>query len=435
MSTQAPSPAAAPAGNTPAAEPTPSQPKQEGTPENPGIRIKPIPPRRDRITFKREELPTVSPDGEAIPEGYKPRLPGVVDNDTGADEIPQLSKQRDPATGRFVKGGEGRPELPKGQETVEEGVPPKDKPEMPEGQEPPKQGKVKFLGKEYDSLAVVEQVHRTLQGEHRKLLDERRKLQEEVEYGYGAGHAWKAEYEKAMAELQQYRNGGRPAPAQGQPTGGTGQIPESGVDFDVDAIVGSMDMGAFEMIAAHPRGGLPQAGKYLVAETLAAVKDKLVPMLLAQMDKRLQPVEAETTTRAAQASQLQAFELVAGMQTVDGAPAFPELGDEAALEEMGELWGRMKRRSFQSAQDIIEGVALYRLMKGMSRQPAQTVEVGGTTEPTPAPVAAASLEMDPAGTMPPNGGRAQGSPEARRLIAALDKVDLVDPVLGFRRNT
>jgi len=435
----APSTGAAPAPTATGTEPTQGQQAQETQPQ--ARPIKPIPPKVQVVSqndLDDAEI-TVSPDGEAIPKGYKPHLPGVFTNDTGSDLIPQVKRQRDPVTGKFLSGS--RPELPEGVEAGPvEGDGEASRPDLPAGETPPP-AKVKFLGKEYNSLADVEQVHRTLQGVHRQQLEERRKLSEERDYGYQSGNAWKAKYDELVAQVHGGQTPGQnaqPAASQRQPVASPAA---SGVDFNVEEAMSDIDMNAFEMIASHPRGGLPNAGKYLVAETLRVVTEKLVPSIMAQMNRRLEPVETTEQSRAAQEHQLGQFEMVAGMMTMDGDVAFPELGDAGVLEEIGELWGRAhrddpERAQLRNAQDIIQALSLYRTMKGFVRRPqSQSIPAGDLPlVPQPAPGAAASLEAEPQGLTPSNGGRATGSPQDRRLIAALDKVELVDPILGFRRN-
>lgn len=425
----APSTAAAPS------EPTQGQGSEGQTQQTPQTQ----PENKPEARPIRPIPPGVRP-GEG---GRKPiiRLPGVFTHEDGAEHIPSI-RPRGP-DGRFAAGD--KPAAPEGANPADK---PADKPTLPGEEQPDAAPKaaVKFLGKEYKDIAEVEQLHRTLQGQHRAQLDSLRRITDERDYGYRAANAWIEVANQLKAELEQLK-GGKSAPT-GQatspsPTSGASAQPQSG-DFNLDEALKSIDTDAFEMIAVNPQGGLPAAARYLIGEVLRVVNEGMLPRIMSQVNQRFQPIEAGAENQAIAVQQQQVFDMVASLKDYDGNVAFPELADEKAVEQIGKLWGKAQKRLGFSDQAIVEqlttpegliqALSLYRTMNGFIKQPAATVPSAAPAHAAPAPGAAASVSADPAGTVPRNGGRLEGSPETARLLRALDQTELRDPVLGFARN-
>ena len=439
MATAAPAAPAAPTstGAAPSAGGEGTQVAQPTTPQAPARKIAPIPPTQAKPAEGKPE-PTAP--------ARKPHigLPGVISNrpdDPSNDLFPKLGPSRDPKTGQFTGT---KPDLPEGASPA----PAEGKPPAP-GEQTPKQG-VKFLGKDYKDIAEVEQLHRTLQGNHRSQLDAVRKATEERDYGYQAAHAWKAEFERVSNELEALKQGRAPqatpaaSPATSAQPGAA--IPQSG--FNLDEALKGIDTDAFELIATNPQGGLAAAARYLVAETLKVAAENMLPQMLSKFDARLQPLEGDVQSRTAQGQQLATIEMVASLKTPSGQPAFPELGDARTVEEIGELWGRTYKRQGWTVQDvqaslmtpegIIQAISLYRTMKGfMPPDEPAPAPANPRTEPAPAapaPGASASMLEEPGTSRTPGGERSTLSPEAQRLVNALENTQLVDPKLGFTKN-
>ena len=201
-----------------------------------------------------------------------------------------------------------------------------------------------------------------------------------------------------------------------------------------------IDTDAFERIAAQD--GLPQAGKYLVSQTLKAVLDRVVPSIRAEYQTALQPsLQREQEAQVHQTVNT-LIESVAGYKTLDGTDAFPELRDAEKLQEIGAAWtdAGLPPEVALTPQGLINAVVLWRFMKGLpARQGRQSVRpphyhhsghgassgaragIGRFTRRRPQ-----RLPAQPRAT-------GQGS-VMQQLVSALDDVAIVDNKLGFTRN-
>lgn len=368
-------------------------------------------------------------------------LPGVHARG-GDDFVAGLDRDE---RGRFAKKAESTPfedaeqEAPEPKEqkagTADK---PAEAPKPPEAPAPTT-GPVKFLGKDYKTLGEVEQVHRSLQGQFRSLTEERN-------YGYQQANGWKAHADRLQAEVESLKaqlGGGVQA---GQAKGRTASPGQPAQGLSVDEILGDIDTDAFETIAAE--GGLPQAGKYLIAETLKAVMEKVVPTLRAelsgQFDNRIKPFE-ETAQEAQMRSGVdQVIDSVKALQTHDGQLAFPELADGATLQEIGEIWrdAGLPPEHALTTKGLISAVALYRLYKGLPDPSAPaTPSAVPTTTPkreaveSPAPGSAASLSDSRSSGRPPSAGRSQLDARLSEMLSGFNEADLAaETNLGFQRR-
>jgi len=375
-----------------------------------------------------ELVQNLGPEGAPEKKPIKPiplkkaSLPGVISRD--ADELFGGDAAGRDASGRFTKAPEAIGGKPEAKPEPVEAKPEAEKPPAP----PTSSTLVKFLGKDYQSISEVEQAHRSLQGQFKSLKDDR-------DYGFSAANGWKAEADRLRAEVEALKGG---TPAGGQAVQQNPVSTQRGQSLDVDALVSGIDMDAFERHAAT--SGLPQAGKYLVSETLRAVMEKVLPAVRAEFQQGLQPFQ----DRAQEAEVLQTVNtLVSGvgqLQMLDGAPAFPELNDPEKLHEIGLVWrdAGLPPEAALTRQGLISAVALYRLQKGLPSGPSLNPSARRTTTPatatySPAPGSAAFLPAEPQ-SAPPNRGRSNLDPGMQALVNALDETALVDNTLGFTRN-
>lgn len=406
-------------------------------------------------------------DQGSEPRPSRPRLPGVLsrddvpfldrltqekaigEEDEGSDEGGEGTEGdrgdgRD-ASGRFVAqkaGTDGEGADDSGEE-AESGK----KPDLPASQAQPA-APVKFLGKQYKSLADVEQLHRTLQGVHRSQQDSIRNLTGERDYGYKAAHAWIKEVEQRdakIAELEARLGGSAQAGAAGA---GAASAPGAATaDFKIEDVLESIDGDAFEQAATQ--FGLPSAAKLLAADILKVVTEKLVPSIRSGYEQALAPLQGEAQQRQMEAQQQQLIDSVASLKLPDGNPAFPEVSDGKALREIGALWAQsgLPPEVALTPQGFMLAISNYRMLKQMTgfggeAAPELTPEsinaaAGLTAEggaPPTAAGAAALVEADAGRETPLAGGDARLPADTRRFLRSLTDTNLVDKKLGFSRN-
>jgi len=429
MSTSVPSVGGAAVAPTPA----PASTASEGPAES---KIKPIPP-------KAAPAEAAKPQAEAKPEGAEPVakppktgrqvLPGVV---VAGDDVPELPV-RGP-DGKFISHAEAEKlyaaELAGEDEGFIEEPAAKPEPKKPELPSTPPSGKVTFLGKEYDGIAAVEQMYRSLQGMHDPIAKKLATTEKERNFGYEAANAWEQEARKARAELEQLQAqiGGK-GPAVAPSTG-----PATAQDeLSLDTLVDGIDYDAFEMIAHDPQGGTRVAGKYLANQIFSTMLNQVIPALRAEIQKTMQPVNRFTADQQTANTVQGVINSVAQYQSLDGKPAFPELLDTETLVEIANVWREsgLPVEHAMTAQGLISAIGLYRLMKALP---------SGLPEPAPSP---APVEQAPGASALAEGGEGEHtgmgrmsredahlSPEARNIRKAFDETPLFDKTLGFAVN-
>lgn len=366
---------------------------------------------------------------EPRPRQRKEKLPGVVTRDDGEDLFPDLGFKS--KTGKRVGRKEAEKEL--GLEIREEmGLeipeafkkPGEVEPEVKPDEKAPQ--KIKFNGKEYDSMAAIEQEHKSLQGMF-KSFDARMKNAEAMaEKAAESARSWR---QRAM-ELE----GTAPQPQQTQPQGRPQPTDEQSAEQELTSVMQHIDGDRFEALAREH--GLPIAGRYLAAQVLATVHDQMLPKLaesiMAQMQEQFAPYTQSVEFQQQTNEVGTLIDNVSQLRNPDGNLAFPELNDQNELMEVAELWSGMDSRA-ATPQSLIQAIALYRLYRGArggqtSNQPAVNV--------TPPPTTVRRPESLPAGGpgATPATPRAGAGTEDSRFARALDEARLVDPVLGFARR-
>lgn len=443
MSTSVPSAVAGAAGESANPTPAPATPAGEQTTTR---RIVPIPPKAKAEPVKKEAGPDAVVHKDDQPTGTEPAppkrstLPGVVTNED-APELPVRG-----ADGRFVSREEAERqfarELAGDDEEKDDGV-------RIEGDEPPQKaeraaapvpakkpalpgqgGKVTFLGKEYDSIAQVEQLHRTLQGMHDPIARKLAQTEKDRDFGYDAANKWQQLYQDAAAKLSQYEKGPQPAKATG--ASGTADGP-----LDLEALVDGINYDAFEAIAHDPKGGTRVAGQYLTRQIMNTMLTQIVPSLKAELMKEISPVRDVVRTSQADAETAnrvtQVINEVASYTTMDGNLAFPELMDDEQLVEVASTWREsgLPREHAMTAQGLIQAIGLYRLMKSLPGESPAVMPANGPVVPGPE-----IAELAEGGEGAHTGlGRAPEpshfGPEARELRRSLDDAPITDRTLGF----
>lgn len=387
-----------------------------------------------------ERLPGAAPEPETKKEirpippkrAERPSLPGVLQpgaEDEG-DAVERVLLPRRP-DGTFMSRAEAEAsaEAERREEMGEEPREPQ-KPALPPGEEEPKTKGLKFLGKDIKDISEAEQMHKSLQGMFKPLQAQVQTLTEERNYGYEAANKWEAAYkalEARIATAGQGAPGGRDvqAPAQGAPN-----------PFDVKSVMQGIDVDAFEAVAVQ--GGLPRAAEFLAEQILGGVVEKIVPALRAEMQAKyesdLTPLREERAASATEQHAEQLINQVAALQTLDGKPAFPEMGDPEALFKIGQTWREsgLPPDAVMSPQGLLSAVALYRMMKGLPEGPA----IPPVTPPAPVQSAgaAATIEAEPGGSPMPTAPGAPAGEMGRFIHSLRSSEPVVDPALGFARR-
>jgi hypothetical protein len=352
------------------------------------------------------ELPVRGPDGRFISHEEAARI---------------FNAELDGDDGVRIEGEEPPP-------TPEKSAEPPKKPTLP-GQT----GKVTFLGKEYENIAAVEQMYRSLQGMHDPIAKKLSQTEKDRDYGYEAANKWEQAAREARAELEQFKKtGGRVAPTAQDAGPGESKL-------DLTSLVDGINYDAFEAIAHDPKGGTRVAGQYLTSQILNTVLSKIVPAVRAELLQEFSPVKQAYQQTAEQAQTAnavqQTIDAVANYQTLDGKPAFPELLDEQALVEVAQTWREsgLPPQAALTPQGLINAIGLYRLMKSL---PAG-IEAAAPPEPAvPGPEIAALAE----GTDGAHTGLGRTpepshlGPDARALRRSLDEAPIFDRTLGFTVN-
>lgn len=376
------------------------------------------------------------------------RLPGVVLPDDELDSFINPKGGRD-SRGRFVKP-EGAPDAPvggAGDKPVDPSLPPPKPGEGDATVEAPKilapdptTGKIKFADKEYESPAQIEQEFKTLRGMFKPMNDRLTKLTEERDYGYSTAQAWIDEVKKKDAIIARLQGGGGgdPSSAASSSAGKPGGSADPLALPSAEDLANEVDADVFEAIAVEH--GLPQAIRYLSQQMMSTVVGKVVPAMKAQSDAALAPYHQARQTAEAEASLQAVADSVAALQAPDGTMAFPELGDAVIMGKVAQMWqaAGLPPEVAMTSGGLMAAISMYRTAYGMHAKSSPAVAPTSPAAPVvpspiPAPAIAASIG-DHSGGFPGSGGRSALPAGQRRLLAALDDVELVDRNLGFKRN-
>jgi len=285
-----------------------------------------------------------------------------------------------------------------------------------------------FAGKSFKSQAEAEQRHKSLEGMFKPMETRAAQAEKDRDEGYRVGHGWMQYARGLEAEVAQLKGG---AQAQVGASGKQAASPASSMPT-VDAILENIDADTFEQILVQ--GGAAQAAKFLAAEILGAVNDKMLPAVKASVDQALTPYQEAEAGREWASAMEASLEQLVSLRDPSGNPAFPELTDGAVVQEIGEMWAShgLPAEQALTGQGMITAIGLYRLMKGFAgppETPAAAVPV--SPMPTPAPGPAASLSQEPGKGLPANAGRSSLTPLQQQFHHAFDSVALVDTDLGF----
>lgn len=422
---------------------------------------------------------TSAAPGEAVPKkaaikpipnrskASKASLPGVVmrgaaelfGDKTARDSAGRFRKLENPVDDGDFDDVEDEPDAHEGAPGEAAPAKPAPKPTLPGEVKPGEQAaalpKFKFADEEYDSQDKAEQAFRSLRGMFKPLQEKASRaeaLEREALEWDRSNKAWQEELKLALSGKldsgranilrQQLGIAGAGSPS----TKAAGAIYKPDGSFDVDALIDPADMDAFAIIAADPDGGLPAAGKFLAQRILSTMHESLVPVLKDALLKEVQPV-LSSHARSEQVSTADAVvDQLAALKESDGSVAFPELADEAQVQEIGAVWRAYDRplEELLTPRGLMNAVALYRMeMNRPSRKSATTTPTAipgagrAAASPTPkvsASGAAASVADGGRGTGA--GARVSRGPDAQaqQLLNALADTSLVDSNLGFRRN-
>lgn len=291
--------------------------------------------------------------------------------------------------------------------------------------------KFKFADEEYESQEAAEQKYKSLQGMFRPLKESA----DLSTHNFKASQSW-METTKAVlagtlapeqqAALRQQLGIVNVPPVRGHhsSTGGAKD----------DDLLSGVDLGAFATIAADPDGGLEVAGRYLAEEILRSVKEKLLPQHEQKIRGEYQPLLADQEQVQLARTTEAVLESVSGYQFPGSSePAFPELRDPVAVEDIGRLWKELGRpiNELVTPAGLMQAVANYRLFRRPASGASPTVAAAART-PQPAPGAAASLS---------DSGRGSGAGAARpaqsqkeTLLDRLKDTKMLDGTLGFSKN-
>lgn len=363
------------------------------------------------------------------PRQRREKLPGVVTRDDGEDIFPDLGFKG--KTGKRVSRDQALREAE--EELRGEDVdpteffpaPPEQKEDKPKKAEE-KSSKVKFAGKEYETLEEVEQSFKSLQGMFKPMQERLSKAEALAEQAAESARLWREramEYETGKVQAQ------RPQQQQ-QPQN------QASAQQELEAALQNVDGELFERLAQEH--GLPIAGRYLAAQVLATVHDQLLPALrkeiIDQLMPEIEPLKEDRGFQQATQHVASLIETVGSYKNADGSDAFPELSDPQKVWEIGDLWRSLNLPAdvALTPQGLLQAVALYRMYNGGQQTPSQGASATVSRPENTAP-RAAGQSLDPSGSPSPMSGRATET-EASRFARALEDVRLVDPLLGFQRR-
>lgn len=388
---------AAPSGGAPVAEaqpaPGPASEAVQSTPAPAESRVKPI---------KSPPLPGVFPDDDPFPA--PPSAPDA--------ERPSAAAPPRGPDGRFVAASATSPV---------EGEHPRPQSETPQPE------RFRIAGEEYESQAAFEQQFKSLRGQFKSVQALARSLggMEQVvphfQRAAESARGWKAEAERLKAELESRTS----MPAQPQSPTPDEPAAEADIDWELYAEVKKL---------ATEAGEPWKADQWLIAQVREAERNRLDGLL----NEKLAPLTQAQQQAGVIAQAAELFGNLKDYEMPDGSPAFPELSDADAAENIGRYWASLglPMEHMLTPQAASAAIALYRMAQSFGSQAGSAAQ----PPPTPPPVTAAPTDAQSAAgltegrpsvaSIPGNG--ATLSPEAARIIAGLRKVNQGNrALLGF----
>jgi len=362
------------------------------------------------------------------PRVRRERLPGVMSRDDGDDIFPDLGFKS--KTGKRVNRETATRELD-AEIREEKGIEALDIPELPEGakakgeEKKPEASKIKFGDKEYESLEQAEQSFKSLQGMFKPMQERLTRAEQLAEQAAESARSWRS---RAM-ELE----GAPPRPQQQQAE--TQKPTTQSSQMELEKVLGRVNGEMFESLAREH--GLPLAGRYLAAQVLATVHDDMLPALrdeiMAQIKPELEPLKQDRGFQQATQHVAGLIETVGQYKNHDGSDAFPELSDQQAVTEIGELWVSldMPPELALTPKGLLQAVALYRMYKGSTGQAASTTPSVTVSAPQRVAPSAAGASLEAGGrSIAPGVGRSEGDATSR-FARSLDDAPIIDKLLGF----
>lgn len=305
--------------------------------------IKPIP---EKLTGKPASLPGVSPDPDFGD--------GDSDTDSGEQQAQQQAGPQRGPDGRFLPADPSKIAAKSAPDELQQQPAKTQAQEDPNAPAPP--AKITFMGREFESMAQVEQAHKTMLG---RLRSEHARAAE----NYTAALAWKNRAEELEREIatraqapQQPTTAGRPGGAPAQP----GSSPSS----EEQAFAETFDWRTYLSLQKED----PIAAEYFRMQQFQEFTDARLEAKLAPL---MRPVQEQREQQEFRGKAVQAFSQVAAEVDDEGNPMWPEMADEQARYAIGEIWAQsgLDASSALSPYAIRSAIAHYRLKYG-SRPPA-----------------------------------------------------------------
>ncbi len=389
MSTAAPA-TGAPAPAAPAATPaTGVEATPSATPASPQRTIKPIPAR----------------------------LPGVLEDGPEDASAPEAvaARARD-ARGRFT--ADGTPIVGKDAKSTPE--PTAAEPEIPPA--PEVKPKVKFAGREFDSLEAADHWAKSMEGRYKPIQEKATQTEGQLVKAAESARGWHAEAQRLAARVAELEAGG------GNLTPPADQAPAAGVDWALYA----------EIAKVANEAGEPWKAQQWLQEQTDALRARDAETLRQEIARlRDEAIEGPAREAAEQAELAGTADTIVGSlashKNPDGSPAFPEAADGETMFAVGELWRSMDLdpRLALTAGGSVAAIALYRMARGMdAATPAPSSVVPPPPSVDPAAAAAAGFEGGRP-LMPAATPRRELDPSVARLVAGLKSTELLRPGLGF----
>lgn len=320
-------------------------------------------------------------------------------------------------------------------ETLADGAADKKEPAKAEETKPA----FKFAGYEWESQEKAEQNYRTLRGQFKAMQTREAAAAATANQATTAALAWKAEADRLQAEADQ-NSGGEGRGERGQADGGTSD--QAGEASPLSAI----DWSLYQTL--HDDHGPKVAAAWLYEQMLNAVDARVDGKIGSKVDPVLQPIQ-EREQHVEEANQLiTAFQQAAQLRFEDGTPAYPELADGSAAEQVGLILTQLglPPETAGSHMGIHLAVAVYRDRQARAgklqsaQQSTNQSSNQGAKNPTAAEQAAAATAAanaaasgvvsgpQPPAVRPP-ANAAEGSEQAFR--ASIKNAGSFRPDLGF----
>lgn len=375
---------------------------------------------------------TPAPDAgaqSAQPRAIKPippsRLPGVLEDgpeDASAPEA-QAARARD-ARGRFT--ADGTPIVEKGAKPQRDAAPePEAAPEVPDL--PDAKPKVKFAGREFDSMEAAEHYVKSIEGRYEPVQRKLGQTEGQLVRAAESARGWHAEAQRLQARVAELEAGAGAQPAADQ--SGAQPAEAKGIDWTLYADVVKIANEAGEPWKAHQ--WLQEQYDALRAADAKALRDEIARL----RDEAIEGPRREAQQQAELAGTADAIVTsLAGYKGPDGSPAFPEAADGETMRAVGELWVSlgMDPQIALTPGGAVAAISLYRQARAMDGAATPPAAQPAAPLPPPDQAAAAAAGLDGGRPLLPAAtDRRELDPSVARLVAGLKNRELIRPGLGF----